>query len=239
LWQKWEHDSDFRYNVTRFVAIIVVVGTALAILVSLDPEIPLVQRATADQVTMVLNAVGVPAQSYWLWVDVPERIITPAEKAEITMALSRLGLSTAEERGYLIGRGQIQSWAQQDSVRDYALSLRARGLETDIQPAVIVTSAVAVKVIPACSAWVGMAAIAALILAFPGGTKKGKLYGLLLAFVGLYLLNIVRLASTIALTNWLGPNVFDLMHIFLWREAMVGIALCGWVAWLHWLANAE
>jgi exosortase/archaeosortase family protein len=124
-------------------------------------------------------------------------------------------------------------------VRDFAFALRAKGISTDLQSAVIVTDAVTVKVIPACSAWVGMAAIIALILAFPGGSKKGKLYGVVLAVTLLYVVNIVRLASTISLTSWYGLWVFNLLHIFLWREAMIGIALVGWVGWLKWLAKMD
>ncbi len=239
LYERWMHDSDFRYTITRFVTIVVLVGVLLGFVVSSEPEIPLLQRAIADQSSMALNAIGVESETYRLWIDAPVASMTSEEESIFVVGSARLGLDVLRENGALVGRGQPRTWAQMHSLQDFAYSLRSRGLEVDLQPAVIVTPKVTVKIIPACSAWVGIAAIIGLILAFPGGTRKGKLYGIVLAMTGLYVVNILRLVSTIALTNWYGQWVFDLMHVFLWREAMVGIALVGWVVWLKWLANID
>ncbi len=239
LCERWMQDSDFRYTITRFVTIVVVIGVLLGFVVSSEPEIPLLQRAISDQTTMALNAVGVESETYHIWIDAPVASMTAEEENLFVIGSARLGLEIVRENGAIVGRGQPRTWAQMHSIQDFAYSMRARGLEVDLQPAVIVAPTVTVKIIPACSAWVGIAAIIGLILAFPGGTKKGKLYGIVFAMVGLYVVNIVRLASTIALTEWYGQWVFDLLHVFLWREAMVGIALVGWVVWLKWIANMD
>lgn len=77
-----------------------------------------------------------------------------------------------------------------------------------------------------------MYAIASLILITPIGTMK-KRFKIAALCVGLvFLLNITRIVSTIAISATFGFNLFDIFHTLLWREGMILAVIGIWVGWM-------
>jgi len=60
-----------------------------------------------------------------------------------------------------------------------------------------------------------------------------------LGWGGVYAVNIFRLSTTLWMVNVVDPGLVDLLHLFLWREAMVGAALLLWYVWLKNLAKLK
>ncbi|MCD6522252.1 MAG: exosortase/archaeosortase family protein [Candidatus Diapherotrites archaeon] len=232
--EKWEKDEEFRYKTTRFIAIVIIVGVILGIIASMEPDIPPLQRAIAKQTALVLDILGIPAESYDYWVEVHTPTLTKEERKEVEISLAKLMLEVNETETKLIGYNNFLGKAEEDALPVYIRSLQSKGISATFYPATIVTPAVTVNIIPGCSAWLGIAIITALILAYPGATKKEKLNGLVISWACLYIINIVRLVSTIAMTNWIGKWVWPILEPLLWRWGMIVVALLLWAFWLRY-----
>ena len=233
FFSKWKRSEKFRYDLSFFVAVVVVVGVVLGGIASIDPQIPFLQRAVSTQSTFFLNIIGVEAHSFNDWVEVPTATLQDGKVREIRITLAKLSMDSKMSGSRLIAWHDFLTLSQHETLMEYVGELRRQGTETEYSPATIVTPGITIKVVPGCTGWLGTAAITALILAYPGSRKRHKLYGLFYAWAAMYVVNIVRMVSTTALTNWWGHGVFEFLHIFLWREAMVAFALVIWVLWLR------
>jgi|GEM_PF-1536820 len=84
-----------------------------------------------------------------------------------------------------------------------------------------------------CTAWKTMYAFAALVIATPVAGMRKKLKFILLGSVGLFLINIVRLVTTIKTAYTMGFQYLDITHTFLWREGLIVALLAIWFFWLR------
>ncbi len=80
--------------------------------------------------------------------------------------------------------------------------------------------------------WKSMYAIASLVLITPIGNINKRLRIAVLCVAIVFALNILRIASTIAVSTTFGFNLFDIIHTLLWREGMI-LAIVGiWIGWM-------
>jgi len=80
-----------------------------------------------------------------------------------------------------------------------------------------------------CAAWKSMYAFAALMLATPfalGWEKRLKL--IVLGVAALFVLNVVRIVSTVAAAVTFGAAWLDVVHTVLWREGMILAVVLFW-----------
>lgn len=83
--------------------------------------------------------------------------------------------------------------------------------------------------------WKSLYTLASLTLAVSYPMKK-KLKFLAVALPAVFLINILRIVSTIALSPAFGcenfHNIFDIIHTTLWREGLILVVVGIWVGWL-------
>jgi exosortase/archaeosortase family protein len=84
-----------------------------------------------------------------------------------------------------------------------------------------------------CTGWKSLWALTALVLATPGRPRRGLKF-LAGALPALFVINIVRITSTIALISVFGLEWLGLVHTILWREGLIAAVL---LLWLWWLRN--
>ena len=85
------------------------------------------------------------------------------------------------------------------------------------------------KVSPACSGLQPLAMLSIAILAFPS-SWPAKLPGLLVAVLGLGLLNLVRIVSLCVIgARW--ADSFELFHLYLWPMALILCSIGLWTLW--------
>ncbi len=88
-----------------------------------------------------------------------------------------------------------------------------------------------VEIIPDCTGWKAMTALACLVLATPGRSLVSKLWGVAVLVPLGFFLNSVRLATTIIISLYLGSGVFSLVHDVLWQVVMLFLVFGLWFAW--------
>ena len=223
----------------RFVLIIAAVGIVLGSIASTDPEVRLIQRSVADHTAMIVSITGIPTQVYYHWVSVPTQALSEQETKEIKLGLGRITMALQARENALIGMKTQLPQVESKALDEYVNRLRQEGIAVEFSPAMISTPGLDMGIVPACTGWLAIAAITALVLAYPRTTEKARLYGLILGWGGLYAFNIFRLSTTLWLVNFVDAGLFDVLHVFLWREAMVGTALVLWYVWLKNIATVK
>ncbi len=91
----------------------------------------------------------------------------------------------------------------------------------------------AVKIAAGCNGVEAVIILFSAIFAFPSQFKH-KIYGFVLGFFGIQLLNIVRIISLYYLLQW-DKNWFDWFHLYLWQALIILDALIIWLLWLRYL----
>jgi len=91
----------------------------------------------------------------------------------------------------------------------------------------------AVKIAPGCNGVEAVIVLFAAIFAFPSKFMH-KIYGFILGFFGIQLLNVVRIISLFYLLQW-DKNWFDWFHLYLWQALIILDALVVWLIWLRYL----
>ena len=119
--------------------------------------------------------------------------------------------------------------------------LTALGEQATVQGTVIHSGSFSVNIENGCNGVETALLLAAAVLAFPAGWRQ-RLTGFLLGFVGIQVLNLIRVVSLV----WIGrhrPALFDSSHTVIWQSAVV---LFGVLIFLFWAsrqrprpANAE
>jgi exosortase/archaeosortase family protein len=62
---------------------------------------------------------------------------------------------------------------------------------------------------------------------------KDKLKFLAIGLPVLFVLNFLRIATTILVSVIYGFKYFEIVHIFLWREGLIAAVLIIWCLWLR------
>lgn len=89
-----------------------------------------------------------------------------------------------------------------------------------------------IKVSKDSTGWKSFLALFGLLFATRGVKLKEKIYGFLTGAVAVFLLNILRITSTIyAVVRW-GIS-YELIHTFLWRWGLTFSVLFIWIFWLR------
>lgn len=98
----------------------------------------------------------------------------------------------------------------------------------------------AVRIAAGCNGVEAVIILFAAIFAFPSKFIH-KVYGFILGFFGIQILNVVRIISLYYLLQW-DKNWFDWFHLYLWQALIIIDALVLWLIWLRYLpaqANSE
>lgn len=94
-------------------------------------------------------------------------------------------------------------------------------------------SANAVKIAAGCNGVEAVIILFAAIFAFPSKLIH-KIYGFVLGFFGIQILNVVRIISLYYLLQW-DKNWFEWFHLYLWQALIILDALVLWLLWLRYL----
>ena len=89
----------------------------------------------------------------------------------------------------------------------------------------------AVSVEPGCNGIEAFIVLTAAIIAFPAPWKH-RLWGLLIGFFAVQLLNIIRVISLFYLGQW-DMDVFDFAHEYLWQALIMLDVLVVWLVWVR------
>ena len=81
--------------------------------------------------------------------------------------------------------------------------------------------------------WKTLYCLLALTIATPKRKMKDKLKFLAIGLPVLFVLNFLRIATTILVSVIYGFKYFEIVHIFLWREGLIAAVLIIWCLWLR------
>jgi len=80
--------------------------------------------------------------------------------------------------------------------------------------------------------WKSMYALLALTLATPPSDLKRKSRFLVIGIPAIFLLNYLRIITTILISLNFGIQYFEVVHTFLWREGLILAVIIFWYLWL-------
>jgi len=81
--------------------------------------------------------------------------------------------------------------------------------------------------------WKTLYALFALTVATPKRKMKGKAKFLAIGLPALFIINFLRIATTILVAVNYGFKYFEVVHIFLWREGLIAAVVLIWYLWLR------
>jgi exosortase/archaeosortase family protein len=81
--------------------------------------------------------------------------------------------------------------------------------------------------------WKSMYALAALVIATPLPDLKRKLHFIVVGLPAVFMLNFLRIWSTLWYSYIYGWQNFDVIHTLLWREGLIAVVLLFWFFWLR------
>lgn len=81
--------------------------------------------------------------------------------------------------------------------------------------------------------WKTLYALFALTLATPKRKIKNKLKFLVWGLPLLFVVNFLRILTTILVAVYYGYQYFDVVHLFLWREGLIAAVVILWYLWLR------
>ena len=90
-----------------------------------------------------------------------------------------------------------------------------------------------------CVGWMGIFAVTALILAYPGVSWKKRAKGILVAVPTLYAVNLMRLVTTFSAGYYFGSGALYFTHDLLWRTVLIIFALLFWSAWIYFSVEGK
>ena len=88
----------------------------------------------------------------------------------------------------------------------------------------------------ACTGYRSILALFALIFAVPGIKMSEKVRAFIKFLPVMIVVNYLRVYTTILLGIFFGPEFFNVVHTFLWREGLIVVIL---LLWAHWLKTQK
>ncbi|MBI4010605.1 MAG: exosortase/archaeosortase family protein [Candidatus Aenigmarchaeota archaeon] len=80
--------------------------------------------------------------------------------------------------------------------------------------------------------WKSLYALFALVMAVPASNIKSKLRFLSVGLPAIFMLNLIRVLTTILIAINYGFQYFDVVHTLLWREGLIIAVVLLWYFWL-------
>jgi archaeosortase B (VPXXXP-CTERM-specific) len=114
-------------------------------------------------------------------------------------------------------------------VTAFSLNLMGRGVV--VKDTVVSSPQFAYQIVDLCTAVMPMLIYTAAILAFPSKVKE-KIFGLLLGWIGIFIVNQVRLVSLFFIGVY-APGVFETAHLLVWQSLMILLAIGLWLIWVY------
>jgi exosortase/archaeosortase family protein len=108
------------------------------------------------------------------------------------------------------------------------------GQSVSVQGTNLTSTQLNLQIIPECTAASSFAIYLAAIVAYPAQlSAKGR--GILIGVFGLFLLNLVRIASLYAVGGTF-PEYLDFAHLVVWQSVMVILTIVLWMSWTRHVA---
>ena len=218
-------------NLLQFIAVLAIAAILLNYLMAIDRNMTFEKRAVGKQVTLMLKATGINASFY-------EQVIriNPYPKTDqAAMQLSRYLNERKQVQGQIELRAKHLNPDDAQIIQKYVEEEQAKGNPIYYSTAYIITTGefgeTQIEIVPECIGWIGLFAIIALILATPKINLRKKAKGILIATPIVYLVNLLRLTTTIYIGTKAGEAALHLAHDILWRIVLIGTAIIIWLAW--------
>ncbi len=218
-------------NLLQFAAILAISAILLNYLMATHRDMTFEKRAIGSQVNFMLNLIGINSSFYEQVV----RINNYPEKNQTIMQLSRYLDEKKEANGQVELRAKHIHPDDEKIIKEYIKKEQSKGNPIYYSPSYVITTGklgeTQVEIIPECIGWIGLFAIASLILATPGIALRKKTKAILAALPIMYLVNLLRLTTTIYIGTKAGETALQFTHDILWRIILIGTALIIWLAW--------
>lgn len=226
------------YDILQFAFILLIAMVALYFLLQVRPDMSIEQRIVASHTSLVLKAMGADNKLYEYVVRVPD--VNVDQKA-IVKKIQLYGFYNKSYESGIELRAEHLPPEMARVVDTYVNELMKQGLPIFVSPATIELTqrAFEVDIIPECVGWLGMFAIAALILAYPRVPWKKRMLGILVMVPIMYALNVLRLATSIFSAYSVNIEAFEWTHTVLWRTFSVGFALLFWLFWIYFIVEEK
>lgn len=83
-----------------------------------------------------------------------------------------------------------------------------------------------------CTAWKSMYMLAALMIASPVANNRKKLKHILIGISAIFLINIIRIVTTMLSGYWFGFQSLEIVHTALWQQGMILAVVGIWFIWV-------
>ena len=109
--------------------------------------------------------------------------------------------------------------------------LHSLGYATTQMGSTIHTSIANIDISWDSTGWKSLYAITALAIATPFKNASKRKF-LIMALPIIFVVNILRVVTTIGIALSYGMQYFDIVHLFLWREGLITAVVALWAVWL-------
>lgn len=225
----------------RFVAVLTVASVLLFYISSLNLEMSFSRRQVALQTNGILRTAGVNSEFYRHSITIPEDSKALPEASE---RFGNLGMTRVRKKGSYQFLADSLHPQRERILNQYVGNLREEGYRVYTSPSLIYVrngesnfKSFQVDIIPECVGWIGLFAVIALIIAYPGATWRERFLGTILAVPLMHLMNLIRLTTTIYAGWSQGIAFLNIVHDFLWKTLLIFWALFLWIIWVKFIVK--
>ena len=104
------------------------------------------------------------------------------------------------------------------------------GIRVQVAGSQVLSDTIAFSIVSECTSLAPFAIFAAAVIAYPS-TLYRMIIGIILGFLGLSIINLVRITSLIYIGTTF-PNALDIAHLLVWQSLMVIVSVMFWIIWL-------
>ena len=119
--------------------------------------------------------------------------------------------------------------AAKNKGKNAAAMLRLLGARPEVLGDTVGVGTATIQIVPECTPVLAFLTLAAAIIAFPGAARH-KVLGCAAALPILWVYNLVRILTTLAVLLW-APRLFDVAHSYLWQGITICLLVGLFVAW--------
>lgn len=225
-------------KIARFVIVIVLASLLLAYLSSLNLEMKFARRQVAQHTNTVLHGMGINSYFYDHSVKVPKSSnLLP----KIDIQLTNLGMEEVKTEDSLHFLSGSLHPKRERVLNSYLQKVRSQGYRVYYSPATIMIprkgGPLQVDIIPECVGWLGLFAVIALIIAYPEASWRERILGISISIPLMYLMNLIRLSTTIYAGWAQGIDLLNVVHDVLWKTLLIFWALLLWIVWIKFIVE--